>query len=98
MNLNHYIIKYKPPRSTFVDDATDEELMHIEHHFEYLKKLLSENILILAGRTEDAHLGIAIFEAESINKAQEIMANDPAIRSGVFTGEMHQFRLALVQN
>jgi uncharacterized protein YciI len=96
--LNHYIIIYKPPRSTFVDDATDEESKHIENHFEYLKKLLAENVLILAGRTDDAHLGIAIFEAESIVKAKEIMANDPAIKSGVFTGELHQFRLALIQN
>lgn len=95
--MNHYIIKYKPPRPTFVDDATDEESMHIENHFEYLKKLLAEKVLILAGRTDDAHLGIAIIKVDNMEKAQKIMDNDPAVKSGVFSGELHEFRMALME-
>ncbi len=94
--MNHYLIKYTPPRPTFGEDATEDESAIISEHFGYLQNLLAENTLVMAGRADDAHLGIAILKAESLEKANEIMQNDPAVSNNIFTGELHLFRLALM--
>ncbi len=95
--MPHYLIVYRPPRDTFVDDATPEETAIIEKHFSYLKRLLSTGGLVLAGRTEDAQFGIAIIVADDEAEARAIMERDPAVAGGVFSGELHPFRLALIR-
>ncbi len=94
--MNHYLIKYKPPRPTFGEDATEQESAIISEHFSYLQNLLVEEVLVMAGRADDAHLGILVIKAESLEKANQIMQNDPAVMNNVFTGELHLFRLALM--
>ena len=93
--MNHYLIMYVPPRADFAENATPEETAVIERHLEYLKGKLADGSLILAGRTDDARFGIAVIKAESEEAAREIMDNDPAVKEGVFTGELIPFRLAL---
>lgn len=93
--VKHYLITYKPPREDFAEDATAEESAVIERHFEYLKSQEANGRLILAGRTEDASFGIAVIQADSEREAGKIMANDPAVKEGVFSGELKRFRLAL---
>ncbi len=93
--MKQYILKYSPPRETFTDDATPEESAAVERHFAYLNELLNSGKLIIAGRTEDAEYGIAIFAAEDDEEAEVIMNNDPAIMASVFTGILKQFRVAL---
>lgn len=94
--MEHYILKYSPPRKTFATDATEKESQAVELHFEYLKGLLEQGTLVLAGRTDDAEYGIAIFKAENEAEAQKIVANDPAVIASIFEGELKLFRLALL--
>jgi len=93
--MSHYLIKYKPPRETFADDATPEESAIIENHYDYLKNLLADGALLMAGRTEDASFGIVLIETEGEELALQIMHNDPAVAGNVFSGELLPFRLAL---
>lgn len=93
--MKHYILKYSPPRETFVTDATAEENEVVERHFEYLKELLAKGSLVLAGRTDDAEYGIAVFKTENEAEARKIVEADPAVIAGVFKGELKLFRLAL---
>lgn len=92
---SQFIIIYRPPRPTFLDDQTEEESAIISTHFQYLQRLLDKGILVLAGRCEDATFGIAIIEAASESEAQQIMENDPAVQAKVFSGELHSFSIAL---
>ena len=95
--MSHYLIMYRPPREGFTENATPEESRIIERHFEYLQRQEAEGRLILAGRIEDGRFGIALVEANSENKARRIMADDPAVKEGVFSGELLPFRLALMR-
>jgi uncharacterized protein YciI len=95
--MTHYLIIYRPPREDFAENATPVESAVIERHFEYLQKQEAEGRLILAGRIEDARFGIAVIEANNENEARQIMANDPAVKEGVFSGELLPFRLALLR-
>lgn len=93
--MSHYLIMYVPPRADFAKNATPEESAVIERHFEYLKGKQADGALLLAGRTDDARFGIAVIQADTEDAAREIMANDPSVKEGVFTGELLPFRLAL---
>jgi len=95
--MPHYLIVYRPPREGFTENATPEESRVIERHFEYLQKQEAEGRLILAGRIEDGRFGIALVETKSENVAKQIMADDPAVKEGVFSGELLPFRLALLR-
>ncbi|MEW5796188.1 MAG: YciI family protein [Candidatus Zixiibacteriota bacterium] len=95
MTPNHFIIVYRPPRPTFAEDATEKESAIIGEHFEFLKRLLADKVLLIAGRTDDASMGIAVFQAPDRPAAEKIMRADPAVKAGVFSAELHRYRLAL---
>ena len=91
----HYLIIYHPPREGFVENATDEKSAEVSKHFEYLKLLNAERVVLFAGRVNDARFGIALLETETEQEAQGILDNDPAVISRVFTAELLPFSLAL---
>jgi uncharacterized protein YciI len=69
----------------------------VDQHFEYLKKALIEGKLSLAGRCVNGEFGIVIFRAKSEKQANEFMKNDPAVKKGIMTAELHSFRIALIE-
>jgi len=95
--MAHFLGIYRPPRSTFIDDATPEEEQAIGAHFQYLKRLLAEGKLILAGPCEDASMGLAVFETQDEKEARDIVAVDPAVVAKVFTCEIKPYRVSLLR-
>ena len=57
----------------------------MENHFSYLKNLLDNNKLYLAGPTliESDPFGVIIFETETEEEARELLMQDPSIKSGI---------------
>lgn len=95
--MPHFLGIYRPPRPTFAHDATPEEGKVIGAHFEYLKKLLAEGKLVLAGPCEDASMGLAIFETQDEDEARRITIQDPAVIGKVFTCEVKPYRVSLLR-
>lgn len=97
--MNEYIYKLVLIERLNQDENwTDEDNQIVDKHFNYLKELLNQNKLILAGRTtNEDKFGIVIFEAETDEDAQEIMNNDPAILNGIMTGQLYPYRVALMR-
>lgn len=60
-------------------------------HAAYMKKLLAEGRTVAAGPTFNLDGGVVILKAESLEAAQAIMAADPAVTSGLFTGELRSW-------
>ena len=96
MSENTFIYVFKACRPDLISNTTPEEEEILETHFEYLKKNLDEGILILAGPCLDREFGIVIFRAESEKEAETFMNNDPAVKGGLMTAELHQFRISLM--
>jgi uncharacterized protein len=93
-----------PPKSRFLirlnpvhpeAAATDEEKARIVMHFDYLKVLLSDGKLVLAGMSTDDFTGILLIEATDREEAERIMTSDPAVSGNVYQAELHPFRVAL---
>lgn len=97
--LQQFLYKIRlVPRLLDSANWTDKEHEIVGEHFRYLQKLLADNRLILAGRTQNMDattFGIVIFLAESEEAARHVMENDPAVRQNVMTAELYPYRVAL---
>ena len=87
-----------PPRDNFAATMTDEEKRVWAVHFERLKRLHEEGVMVLVGPTlGSVNTGIAIFEAPDEVTARRIMEEDPAIAGGFARGELRPFRISLLR-
>ncbi|MFN8299011.1 MAG: YciI family protein [Chitinophagales bacterium] len=74
----------------------------LEEHWNHLMQMHSKGEVVLVGRTNlpldhpDNH-GYNIFEADSLEQAQQILESDPTIAKGVMTGKVFPFNLALLK-
>jgi uncharacterized protein len=95
--MEEFVYLIRPMRENFIETLTEKESEIMDKHFEYLKGLLSENKLILAGPCLDGAFGIVVFQAESMDVARNIMENDPSICEGIMISELHPYRASLLQ-
>lgn len=81
------------------DSPTERETNIVGEHFNYLKSALDSGDIVLVGRTLAApFVGIAIFEADDLEAAQNFANNDPAVKAGVFTlTRVQPYRVALMR-
>ncbi len=73
----------KPYRQDFIINPKEEQIM--SDHFLYLKSLLEQQKLYLAGPTlipEDP-FGLIILEAETEEDARNLLENDPSVKAGI---------------
>ncbi len=94
-----YIIRPTRP-AMLAEGSTEREAAIVSQHFNYLKDLTQKGIVLLAGRTlntDESSFGIIIFEADSEEAAQALVAGDPAVQQGVMHAELFPYRVALMQ-
>lgn len=89
-----YVLKLAKNRSEEFSSA-EEAIM--EGHFDRLKKTLAEGRLVFAGPCEDRAFGIVVFRAQSKEEAEKFMKNDPAVKHGIMTAELHPFHVSLAE-
>ena len=99
--MSEFLYKIQPTRVAMLSEgATPEEERIVEAHYNYLRALADQGIVILAGRTlntDESSFGIIIFRAESEEAAQSIVADDPAVKGGVMRAELYPYRIALME-
>ena len=91
MKTQSFVVMLRPANK-YGEEGTEEK---VSEHFNYLKDLLADGKLIMAGRFSEVLIGLSIIEAESHEEALEIMRNDPAVLAGVFHAELHPWSIAL---
>ncbi len=94
-----YIYRIQPVRPEMLSEgATAEEARITDEHFGYLKELMNDGILILAGRTlnsDYSSFGIAVFNARDDAHMRQITECDPGVAQKLFRAEWHPYRIAL---
>ncbi len=96
-----YIYKIQPVRPEMLSEGpTADEARITNEHFAYLRQLMDDGILILAGRTlntDDTSFGIAVFEARDDEHIRQITARDPGVAQKLFRAEWYPYRMALLE-
>ncbi|MCD6326057.1 hypothetical protein J7M28_00675 [bacterium] len=67
----------------------------ISAHKAYQLENYERGKLIMGGPFLDEAVGMAIFEVHSIEEAEIMIEQDPAVSSGVYTAEIHPWRIVL---
>ena len=96
--VEHYIAIIKPVREDFMKNWTEADEKIMGEHFEYLKSLLKEGKLVIAGPAlnEQKPFGLVILHCDSLEEANKIMTNDPSVKSGIQNLKLVEpFRLSL---
>lgn len=83
-------------RPNFPNTITEEEEKIMREHFEYLKNLLVQDKLVMAGPTLDDSGGYIILNTTSEDTARDIMSKDPSVSSGIMNPIYHPFRVSLI--
>jgi uncharacterized protein YndB with AHSA1/START domain/uncharacterized protein YciI len=107
-----YAYFIRPSREGFFDGPTDEEKEVIGRHAAYIRDLLGQGRLVVAGPCFDPVQypdgadsipfkmetpGIVVFEASGDDEAREIMESDPAVAAGVFKACVTRMSLSFVR-
>lgn len=87
----------KKPRENFINTMTDGESEVMSAHFLYLKQMLKEGKLILAGPVTTGDFGVSIVETETEDEAREIVNNDPAVQAGIMQPRIYPYRVSLLR-
>ncbi len=93
-----YLYMIRATRPDFSPEAmTPLEQQLMGEHWGYLQQLFAQGQLLLTGPCTDGAFGIAIFEASSLDDARQIATNDPAVKGGVMSVELHPYRVSLLR-
>ena len=96
--MQEYIYLIRATRPGFTEEVLPDEAEAMSAHFDYLKRLYEQGLIILMGPALDRAVGVCVFQAESDVEARRIMENDPSIQRGVMRGELHPFRVSLIKS
>ncbi|MFX1436429.1 MAG: YciI family protein [Promethearchaeota archaeon] len=100
-DIKHYYAIIKPYRQDFITNPNESENKIMEEHFYYLKSLLEQKKLFLAGPTlipEDP-FGLIILEAATEEEAKNLLENDPSIKAEIQkVVDFRPIRLSLMRN
>ena len=98
--MPQFLYRIQPTRAAMLTDGpTEQEAATVSAHFSYLKTLLEQGVVILAGRTlntDPTSFGIIIFNATDETAAQSIVDADPAVAGGVMNAALFPYRVALI--
>lgn len=95
--MPEWVYVIRAAREGFAERPTDKEMAVMGDHFAYLKGLLDDGTLVMAGPALDASFGIAVFEAEDETTARSIMNHDPSVARGVMNASLHPYRTSLLR-
>lgn len=96
--MSEWVFFMHPPRDDFAATMTDPERFAFEAHAAWLRGLLAEGVLIVAGPClGPVNTGIAIFEAPDEKAAQRIAAGEPVTSAGYMRADLRPYRLGLLR-
>jgi uncharacterized protein YciI len=93
--MGDYLYLIRPTRAGFYKEPTPEEDAIMGEHFQYLRKGVEDDVVVLAGPCLDETFGIIVFKAESDGAASEFMSNDPSVTWGIMDGQLDPYRISL---
>jgi uncharacterized protein len=97
--MKQFLYRIRPTRPEMLTEGlTEREARIIGEHFGHLQRLAAEGTVFMAGRTlnDDAStFGITVFQAETEERAAEIVRSDPAVGQGVMQAELFPYRVAV---
>ena len=81
------------PGPAWQDGIDYREQPGIERHIGYMRRLFDEGRMVMGGPFLDDGGGLVLIEAESLDEATTLAGDDPTIRGGLLSAEVHPWRV-----
>ncbi len=97
--MSHFFLKVVPPRPTFGEDASADELAAMQRHFDYWLDLSKGGSALIFGPVMDAGgiYGMGVVEVADEAAAHAIAAADPAVAAGVVRITVSPMRVGAIR-
>jgi uncharacterized protein YciI len=86
-----YLVIYRPGPAWLTGKSVMDQ--PLKEHGKYMLSLYIKGSMKLAGPLTDNAGGAVLLEVSDEAEAKAIVANDPAVKSGIFLYEMHPWKL-----
>lgn len=93
-----FLYVFTPKRENFISTMTLEEQIAFMQHLSYTAALSAEGKLIFSGACTDGAYGTIVFNAPSLEAAEEIFNNDPAVKAQIVNATLHPFRVGSIRS
>lgn len=93
--MPHFLRIIRPVKDWTNGEMTEPDKQLMSEHFMYLEQKFNEGKVLIAGPCEDRSMGVSVWEVDSREEAEEIMYNDPAVKAGLVSVEIKNYRLSL---
>lgn len=99
MKREHFFFKLIPPRSTFLNDMTPDELTLMEEHARYTRAAQAAGDVLIAGPVlaDEGVFGIAVLAMAGEPAARAFCENDPSVRAGLNTFALYPMHVLETQ-
>lgn len=94
--VKEYFVRLLGTRPGWPSDMTADEQRIISEHFEYLKDLVEQKKVLMAGPCFDPVFGLIILRVDSREEAVAIMNNEPSVKQGVHTYDLNEMKVSLM--
>jgi uncharacterized protein YciI len=100
MTKQTFFVRLIPPRASFTDDITPDELALMQAHFVYTQQHFEAGQVLVFGPVfaEGGTFGMAVLNVDTIADVHTFMAGDPSIQAGLNTYEVWPMRLGGAQS
>jgi len=92
----HFFVRLLGTREDWPNSMTPDEERIMSEHFHYLKDLVGQRKVLLAGPVFEPVFGLIIVQAGSKAEARKIVEKDPSVVHGLHTFEISPMRVSLL--
>ncbi|WKZ38343.1 MAG: YciI family protein [Anaerolineales bacterium] len=89
MKTNYYVFIYFPGPNWLTNQPIANQ--PLAGHFQYMTRLEAEEKLVLGGGFTDDSGAMGMLFVSDLEEAREIIENDPAIKEGIVTAQLHPY-------
>jgi uncharacterized protein len=94
METNYYAFIHSPGPNWLTDQPITKQ--PLTGHFQYMSRLEAEGKLILGGGFTDGSGAMGVLQVSNLEEACEIIENDPAVKDGIVTAQIHPWYVTVV--
>ncbi|MBS1493589.1 MAG: hypothetical protein JST55_08765 [Bacteroidetes bacterium] len=91
--MPHFLRIIRPLNDWTINEMTEREQELMSDHFLYLEQKFNEGKVLIAGPCEDRSMGVSVWEADTREEAEEMIYSDPAVKAGIISVEIKNYRV-----
>jgi uncharacterized protein YciI len=93
-----WFVRLIPPRPTFAQDITPDEMKVMKEHFVYWKNLFDKGVCLFGGPVFDpkGSYGVLAIVADTEDEAKAIASADPSVKAGINKIEVAPMHIAFL--